>query len=215
MPDGDIMRATLEGTFNAEPVMMDLGFVSGSGLGDFAADAAGLFAAITTALNLTISSPFTAPLSAGYTLLNIRIQDLSPGVAAGLVFPVNVTGGNAVDDALPPQLALAVTWRTGLKGKANRGRTYLTGFAEDSQSGGYWIPEIQDWAGVAFAQPLMDAFGPASAAGYSLSVVHTVSGGVRLTPPTATPIISYTIHNETRSLRRRGPLVRISRRRSA
>lgn len=216
MPDGDVLRATLEGTFAAEPVMIDLGFVSGAGMPDFASDAAALFDALYVALDFgTTPGAYMGPLSGGYRVNSIRIQDLAPGISAGLTFPVGVVGSNIVEDALPPQLALCVTWRTALKGKANRGRSYLTGFAEDSQNSGYWIPEIQTWADEGFATPLLTAFGPTSSTGYRLSVVHTMSAGVRLTPPTADPVISFTVHNETRSLRRRGPGVRISRRRAA
>lgn len=215
MPNGDIMRASIEGTFDGEPVIMDLGFVSASGATEFKGDADGLHAELAAALGLDVGpSAFAAPLSEHYMIDNIRIQDLAPGVSAGLVYPVNVPGANVTDDALPPQCALTVTWRTGLKGKANRGRTYLTGFAEDSQVSGYWIPEIQAWAQLQFADPLLAAFGPLGPGNYALSVVHTVSGGARLIPPTATPIISYTIHNEVRTLRRRGVGVRISRRRA-
>lgn len=215
MPTGDIMKATLEGRFAGEPVVMSLGFISNSGAADFDTDANVLQGEIITALGLLPGpGPFMEPLSAGFFLDNIRVQDLNPGVAAGQVFAVGTQGGNVTDDAMAPQLALCVTWRTGLKGKENRGRTYLTGFAEDSGNSGYWIPEIQTWADNEFANKLMIAFGPLGGGNYSLSVVHTMSGGVRLIPPTATPIVSYTIHNESRSLRRRGPGVRISRRRT-
>jgi hypothetical protein len=158
-----------------------------------------------------VPGAYLAPLSNHYILQNIRVQDLSPGVAASYVDGYGGVGGNAIDDAMPPQIARCVTWRTSLKGQANRGRTYLTGFAEDSHSGGYWIEEIQAWAGLAVADPLMAAFGPVGSGNYALSVIHTVSGGARLVPPTATPIVGYTVHNETRTLRRRGPGVRISR----
>lgn len=215
MPTGDIMRATLEGTFDAEPVMIDLGFVSNSGAASFTDDAQALATELIAALELTVSSGvYLSPLSAGYVVQSVRVQDLAPGVAASYVQGVGVAGSNVVDDALPPQMALCVTWRTGLKGKSNRGRSYLTGFAEDSQNGGYWIPEIQVWAGNGFAEPLMAAFGPVGTGNYALSVIHTVLGGARLIPPTATPILSYSVHNETRSLRRRGPGVRISRHRT-
>lgn len=215
MPTGDIMRATLEGRFAGEPVMIDLGFVSNSGAATFQEDADTLQSEIVTALGLTGSpGTFMGPLAVQYVMEKIRVQDLSPGVAAGMIFPIGMPGGNATDDALPPQCALAVTWRTGLKGKENRGRSYLTGFAEDSQVAGFWIDEIQGWAISAFGNPLINAFGPVGTGNYALSVVHTVSGGARLVPPTATPIISYDIHNEVRTLRRRGVGVRISRRRT-
>lgn len=215
MPTGDIMRATIEGTFDNEPVMIDLGFVSNSGAATFGEDAGGLANELKTVLGLDApGSVFLAPLAGAYTVTGIRVQDLAPGVAAGVVAEVGQSGANVVDDALPPQLALCVTWRTDLKGKANRGRSYLTGFAEDAQSGGFWIGEIQVWAATNFAAALLNEFGPFGPGNYALSVIHTVSGGARLIPPTATPITSYTVHNETRTIRRRGPGVRISRRRA-
>lgn len=215
MPTGDVYKLTLEGTFAGEPTVMGLGFISASGAATFEDDASALINELINALDLgTIPSPFLAPLSSRYTLDNIRVQDLNPGVSAGVVNAVGQPGGNSIDDAMPPSLALCVTWRTGLKGKSNRGRTYLTGFAEDSGNAGYWIPEIQDWASVAFAQPLMEAFGPVGTGNYQLSVVHEKVGGVRIIPPTATPIASYTVQNVARSLRRRAVGVRISRRRS-
>lgn len=215
MPTGDIMRATLEGHFDGEPVILGFGFVSASGAADFADDAAGLVSELEPALGLTGSgSAFFSPLSVQYKLDGIRISDLSPGVSASLVFPVSNVGGNTTDDAMPPNDALCITWRTGLKGAQNRGRTYLTGFAEDSGNAGYWIPEIQDWANSVVGSGLLNAFGPLGTGNYSLSVIHTVAGGARIIPPTATPIIAFSVHNEVRSLRRRAVGVRIRRRRT-
>jgi hypothetical protein len=142
------------------------------------------------------------------------VQDIVPGLATGFLRPVGSLGGNTVDDAVSPSNALCVTWRTGLKGKQFRGRSYLTGFAEDSCNAGYWIPEIQDWARTAFAELLLTNFGPLGVGNYALSLIHTVSGGARLIPPTATPITGFTVNNTVRSLRRRGVGVRISRRRT-
>jgi hypothetical protein len=206
------MRATLEGTFAGEPVVTGLGFISNSGLADWTEDAQQLGTELAAALGIDVPpGPFLTPLSVQYKLHMIRIQDLSPGLASSHEWFVNGEGGNITDDALPPFMAMCVTWRTGLKGKQNRGRSYLTGFAEDSQNGGYWISEIQVWANGAFAQPLMDAFGPAGTGNYTLALIHTMSGGTRLVPPTATPIVEYATRNDGRALRRRGVGVRISR----
>lgn len=216
MPTGDIYKATLEGTFAGEPVVIGLGFISNSGLATFEDDAGALLGELATALNLGGAPGFyMAPLSVQYKLAQIRIQDLNPGVAAGHVESIGAEGGNVVDDAMSPNDALCVTWRTGLKGKENRGRSYLTGFAEDSGNAGYWIPEIQAWAASSFASPLMTNFGPLGSGNYALALVHTQSGGARIIPPTATPIVSYTVNNTVRSLRRRAVGVRISRRRTA
>jgi hypothetical protein len=216
VPNGDLYRATIEGKFNAEPVMIGLGFVSQSELPNFASDSENLAIAVATVLGLTApGGAYMSPLSVGYRVDGIRVQDLNPGTSAGAFYTFAAEGGNAVDDGMPSNDALCVTWRDGLKGKQHRGRSYLTGFAEDSQSGSYWISEIQSWATTGFAGILMAAFGPGSEGSYVLSLVHTVSGGARLIPPTSDPIISFTVHNEVRTLRRRGAGVRISRHRSA
>jgi hypothetical protein len=215
MPNGDLYRATIEGHFNAEPVVIGLGFISQAEMPDFASDSENLAIAVATTLGLDApGGPYMSPLSSHYVVDGIRVQDLNPGVSAGALYTFPATGGNEVDDAMPSNDALCVTWRDGLKGKQHRGRSYLTGFAEDSQSGSYWIGEIQSWATTGFAGLLMDAFGPGAAGGYVLSIVHTVSGGVKLDPPTSDPIIGFSVHNEVRTLRRRGAGVRISRHRN-
>lgn len=213
MPNGDLYRATIEGRFDSEPVVIGLGFLSQSEMPDFQQDSEALAIALATALGLDgVGGDYMTPLSVQYKVDGIRIQDLNPGTSAGAFFTFPAEGGNTTDDAMPPNDALCVTWRDGLKGKQHRGRSYLTGFAEDSQSGGYWISEIQSWAVTAFAGALMIAFGPTSPGSYVLSLVHTVSGGARLVPPTSDPIVGYSIHNEVRTLRRRATGVRISRR---
>lgn len=213
MPAGDIMRATIEARFTGEPVVMDLGFVSNSALPTFVEDATELANELIGVLDLDNSAGlFLSPLSVQFQMTGVRVQDMSPGVSAGIVVPASGAGGNTTDDALPSICALCVTWRTGLKGVSGRGRTYLTGFAEDSQNGSFWIGEIQTWAQDNFAGNLLGSFGPTSGADYALSLIHTVSGGVRLTPPTADPLLSFTINNSVRSQRRRGAGVRISRR---
>jgi hypothetical protein len=215
MPSGDILKATIEGTFDGEPVIIGLGFISNSGAASWDEEAVTLTNELRDALTLASDGgAFLAPLSIHYTVNAVRIQDLNPGVSASFVSQVGFSGGNEVDDALPPNDALCVTWRTGLKGKENRGRSYLTGFAEDSQVSGFWIPEIQAWASGNFADALLSAFGPLGGGNYALALIHSQSGGVRLIPPTATPITSFTINNNVRSLRRRAVGVRISRHRS-
>jgi hypothetical protein len=209
------MRLTIEGTFGGEPVIIGLGFISNSGLADMPADLANLVNEFAPVLDIGNSTGiYLSPLSAQYKVTGLRAQDLNPGVAASVVQVNGAVGGNAVDDAMPPNDALCVTWRTGLKGKQNRGRSYLTGFAEDSNNAGYWIPEIQTWAQDGFAQPILDAFGPVGSLNYTLALIHTQAGGTPLIPPTATPIQSFTVNNNVRSLRRRATGVRISRHRT-
>ena len=215
MPTGDILRATIVGTFCGEPVNVGLGFISNSGLETWAEESQALATSVIDTLGLIpAGGAYLAPLSVQYKVNNVRIQDLNPGLGAGLEYNVGNVGGNTTDDAMPPNDSLCVTWKTGLKGVANRGRSYLTGFAEDSANGGYWIEEIQAWANDDFAGALLAAYGPEGTGNYTLAVVHTMAGGSPVVPPTATPIVSAVIHNEVRTLRRRAVGVRISRRSS-
>lgn len=214
MATGDIIGVQLAGTFGGEPFRIGIGFVSNSGATTWSDETSALGGEIVAALELdSLSGAFMAPLSVQFKLDALLMQDLSPGVSSMWSYGIGRVGGNETDDAMPPNDALCVTWRTGLKGVANRGRSYLSGFAEDSNNAGYWIPEIQDWAASEFAEKLMAAFGPVGSGNYALSVIHKQSGGAPLVPPTATPIIGYQVHNEVRTLRRRAVGVRVSRRR--
>jgi hypothetical protein len=215
MPNGDIYKLGIEGTNGGEPFVWGVGFQSQSEEPDFLSDATSLFVAVNDLLALTSpGSGFLTPLSVQCKINQVRISDVNPGVSASLVFPVGAVGANVVDDGLPPNDSLCITWRTGLKGKQNRGRTYLSGLAEDSQNAGFWIGETQAWATDGFASPLLQNFGPGGTGSYVLSVIHSMAGGVRIVPGTATPIISFSIHNEVRTLRRRAVGVRISRHRA-
>jgi hypothetical protein len=216
MPNGDIFKLGIEGTNGGEPFVWGLGFISQSEQPDFFTDAQALFVAVNDILALTTpGSGFLTPLSVQCKIDQVRVSDVAPGVSASVVFPVGAVGANTVDDDLPPACSLCITWRDGLKGKEHRGRTYLSGLAEDSQNAGYWIAETQAWANDGFASPLIQMFGPGGAGSYVLALVHSQLGGVRLDPRTASPILSYSVHNDVRTLRRRGVGVRISRRPSA
>lgn len=213
MPTGDVLKLSVEGKFGGEPTVVDFGFISGSGLGSFEEESDSLQTEFVSALGLGSSGGlYPAPLSEQYSIDAIRVQDINPGLSAGRVFSLGTLGGNTTDDALPPNCALCLTWRDGLKGKAHRGRSYLTGFAEDSQNAGYWIPEIQAWAS-SIASAIMAQFGPLGAGNYTFAIIHTQSGGVRLVPPTATAVTSFTVNNTVRAIRRRSVGTRISRHR--
>jgi hypothetical protein len=106
MPTGDILRASIEGTFDGEPVMIDLGFVSNSGAANWASETSLLSTELANVLELgTPGGGYMAPLSEHYAISGIRIQDLAPGVSAGILAAYGDVGGNVTDDALPPQCA--------------------------------------------------------------------------------------------------------------
>jgi hypothetical protein len=115
---------------------------------------------------------------------------------------------------MPPNDSLCVTLRTAVKGRTGRGRMYLNGFPEGSANGGYWETAAQD-AAVAIAGALLNTFGsPGQPAPYTWGVISRFEFGVKRDIPAFTPIDSYTVHHEVRTLRRRAIGVRISRRKT-
>ena len=61
------------------------------------------------------------------------------GKQFGGIFSGTLTGTNPSTEILPPQCAMVLTLQSGLIGRRRRGRTYLFGFNEDTQSAGLFI----------------------------------------------------------------------------
>lgn len=90
----------------------------------------------------------------------ITVADTSPtgseSVNLGLTQP---NPGTVIGDALPPQNAIVVGLRTGVKGGRRRGRFYLPGVTENYQDDGR-LMGAQLTAAQALAQGLINAYGP-------------------------------------------------------
>jgi len=64
----------------------------------------------------------------------VVIQDLRSGTAPAWDANITPVIGTNISDGMPPQVAMVVTHRTGLRGRSFRGRTYHAGLGEDSST---------------------------------------------------------------------------------
>lgn len=223
MANGDILEARIVARFCGEPVINTFGFsvVASSGP-TWHEEAAGLRSDIMSALGLDDPGGlWITGLNVQYVLQSLQIVDVMPGESALEAATLGSAGTVADDDAMPPNDALCVTWRSSFKGQGARGRTYMTGFSEGAANGGFWEGGTQDHCS-AVAGQMLATFGEAGSSGYRFCVIHKTSNGgvpgapvVKLDPPEIKPIMDYTVHNEVRSIGRRAVGRRIHRRRTA
>lgn len=68
-------------------------------------------------------------------LAEVQVTDYSEAGGETGAVSAAVVGGSA-SAPLPPNCAIALSWRTGRSGRSFRGRTYLPGIGEDKVSGG-------------------------------------------------------------------------------
>jgi hypothetical protein len=145
-----------------------------------------------------MGSPFSTDLTLnGVTVTDLRTDPAPQFESVAGSFPI--TGGDSVG-ALPLQTAALVSWKTALRGKSYRGRSYLPGFCEDESNGrdvGTDLREaIEDWA-----ESLI-------AASHDFGVIsrRTTIGGVPNQLRAAgiiTPFTSFTVHGFWATQKRR------------
>jgi len=71
-------------------------------------------------------------LSSGTKIGDLRIWSLRYPNIATQIYNMGELMGTVAGDPLPPQVALVLTKRTGMRGKSGRGRMYLCGLSEAS-----------------------------------------------------------------------------------
>jgi hypothetical protein len=215
MATGDVILARMTSTFDGEPIINSLAFVDvGSGESTFPGVAVALATEMVDVFGLGgAGGALLGGLSVQFVMNMINLVDVVPGTDPMYSFPIGQAGDITDDDAMPPNDALCVTWRSSFKGPSGRGRTYLTGFAEGAANGGYWLSATQDYAqGVAIA--MLARWGETGTGNFRFVVLHRVAGGVPIVPPEQKPVMSYAIHNEVRSIGRRAVGRRIRRNRT-
>lgn len=215
MATGDIVLARLTSTFDGEPIINTLAFVDvGSGESTFPGVCVALGTELVDVFGLAgAGGLLLGPLSVSFTMQAINFIDVQPGTNPMYSQPIGQPGDVTESDAMPPNDALCVTWRSSFKGPSGRGRTYLTGFPEGLAAGGYWTAGAQDYAQeVAIA--MLARWGETGTGLFRFVVLHRVAGGVPIVPPEEKPVMSYSIHNEVRSLGRRAVGRRIRRTRT-
>jgi len=149
------------------------------------------------------ASDWMAGRTPNMALVTVLLADDTPGTAATGSAPVTpplAGDGNGESDYVPPLATINIQWKGTVKGKAGRGRCYLTGFPASTQESGFWNTDAQDQASAA-ASVIFDAYGPEGDA--SLVLINRKAGGVDLIPHTSNPITAFSIDNVVRRQGRR------------
>jgi len=211
---GDVVTVRILSTCAAEPTINDLSFE----IVNPAATWWDQFNQVSTDLNgaigLVADGDWVDQRSTAFNTYGLQMIDVRPGTSP-MVQGALAAQGSLADDVMPPNDSLCITLRTNVKGRTGRGRMYLNGFPEGSSNGGYWEAAAQDSA-TAIANDLAGAFSEMNLTrNMTWVVVSRYEFGVKREIPAVTPVTSYTVHNEVRSLRRRAIGVRISRRTTA
>jgi hypothetical protein len=209
---GDLVTVKLLATCGGEPTINDLSFQIVNPTASWPSQVAQVLNDLDTAIGIYGPALWSAQRSTAYNLYGAQVVDVRPGTSP-LGEAACAAPGGAADDVMPPNDSLCVTLRTDVKGRTGRGRMYLNGYPEGSANGGYWEAAAQD-AASALATALLTNFGQDGALPNMLwGVISRFEFKVKREVPAFTPINSFTVHNEVRSLRRRAVGVRISRHR--
>lgn len=135
------------------------------------------------------------------SLIEVRCEDVVPGTGTtgSAILAPPLTGDDA-GNGTPPLVTINVKWRGTLKGKAGRGRMFLSGFPASTAIGGFWTSDAQDPASAA-ASVIFDLHGPSGTG--DLCIINRQAGGVAIDPPTSNPIVGFSIDNVVRRQGRR------------
>jgi hypothetical protein len=211
---GDLVVVKLLSTCAAEPTINDLSFRIEDPEATWPEQVNAIALALEGPLGTGLGGNWATGRSTAFNTYALQVVDVLPGTSP-LLELLRGAQGDLADDCMPPNDSLCVTLRTAVKGRTGRGRMYLNGFPEGSSNGGYWEAAAQD-AAVAIAGALLSTFGsPGQPAPYTWGIISRFEFGVKREVPAFTPIDSYTVHNEVRTLRRRAIGVRIGRRPAA
>lgn len=145
-------------------------------------------------------------LASALALNQIRVTDMtsSTGFVLDFVDSGGPASGTSAAEPLPNNVACVVSFKTGLRGRANRGRVYLAGFIGDSIVGNNWVNAVTSGLVTSF-ETLQ-----ASVVTASYAAVHVVYSCQDIGSPAAlagvaTPITSYIVNPVAASQRRRLP----------
>lgn len=215
MPDvGDLLLARINATFDGEPIINTLSFYLQTAYGTWSEAAGFLSGDLDASVGvLSVGGQWVTGLNVQYKINSVDIVDVSPGTAPLASFASAAVGTVTDDDAMPPNDGLCCTLRSDFKGPSGRGRIYLTGFSEGAANGGYWEAGTQAYANGLMNKLITDFGEFAGAANFRWVVLHRRSGGAPVIPPEVKPVMSFTPHNEVRSLGRRAVGRKIRRRR--
>lgn len=164
---GEVVRLTVRGTMHGSTVMYGHHFR--------AKPIPGTFAGLATGYATTIVPLLVAATSAEVTWLAITVASTKVGGDETLnyVLPA-ATIGALTGDALPGQNSMLVSVHTGVRGRRYRGRFYVPGVTEASQTGGRVIaPQLT--ALNALAAGIQSSFTGSGNVNWELAVYSPVS----------------------------------------
>jgi len=155
--------------------------------------------------NATVLTTFMVGKSAQLGFTGIEVDDVLPGSGARVEFSITPAkvGNDSGSDPMPPKDALVITWRTDLKGRSYRGRTFETGRVEAGQSNGTWITSTLNLA-FSFGELMMDTYGEDGTYGaWRFGIISRFLDKVKRAVPVITPVTGYAIRPTVYSQRRR------------
>lgn len=142
---------------------------------------------LAESLEVALGLHGTGSFSASGVLSKIEVRGITDPTA-GFDYPISIAGAVS-GDMLPPQDAAVISWRTGLVGKAYRGRSFLPYQPEASQAYGVWASGWIDQLQL-FADDLITLYDAATGfVPFARLVVHsTVLDGAPRAVPLDTPV---------------------------
>lgn len=114
------------------------------------------------------SSGFAAIVGQDVALSEVGLRNINVANQAEFPHTAGPVSGTNVGELLPPQICLVITHRTALAGPSYRGRTFLWGFTEASNTGGSVCLDSAADAALAF---LVAVQGVLAANGLTLAVL--------------------------------------------
>lgn len=197
---GDIVQIVVPYVGPPGTLINDFGFVCVTSVSDGLNNLANAF---NTAMVKNSSGGLLHPVADDYVVSSVVAEDVKPGTAASVEITITPVAGFLAADPLPPQCSAVLSWRTALKGRAYRGRTYLPPSTEDAQSNGNWTSgALTDFN--ATITHLLEVFGPSGTNGdWRLAVISRVLNGVTRVTPVATQVTSGSVDSRVRTQRRR------------
>jgi hypothetical protein len=145
---------------------------------------------LNAGLKVAFCDALKVPTSDDFNWFQITSQVIAPVAQDPFLSSINVTG-QAAGESLPSYCSIVVRKRTGLAGRKNRGRFFLTGIPE----GAAVVNKLHPDSLTAY-QGAMDTFLASFVAGgglsrYHLGILHRIDAGVPV-PPSAAAFVPVT-----------------------
>jgi hypothetical protein len=192
---GDIFTVALVSNLNGQVVMTTFGLRA-------EVDAADQMADCATRVNTALGTNWNLGKSQDINFTTIMVRDIVPGTRPLYKLAIGSQLGTIASPAAPGNCAVVVSWRTNIKGRANRGRWFIGGMVASDCVQGFWSGGSQD-AASANASLIFDPFGPLGGGNYTLGIVSYVPNTKPRQFRAFVPITAFSVDNVIRSMRTR------------